>query len=62
MGFLENLSANFHKNRDAILELLEVTAITGPSRNTDISHQVDGEIWGVIKDRIRVFGFMIEVR
>jgi len=57
LDFFEGLGANLHKNRDGMLQLLERTAAHGPSRNTDISHQIDGEIWEFIKGRLRVFWF-----
>lgn len=57
LDFLEGLAPNLHKNRDAMLQLLEAVAAQGPSRNTEISHQIDEEIWEFIKGRIRVFWF-----
>lgn len=57
LDFLEGLAPNLHKNRDGMLQLLETTALQGPSRNTEISHQIEGEIWEFIKGRLRVFWF-----
>lgn len=40
-----------------MLELLDRVASNGPPRNTDISHQIEQEIWEFIKGRIRVLWF-----
>lgn len=55
--FLESLGANLRRNGDAMLELLERVAISGPPRNTEVSHQVHEHIWEFIKRDLRVFYF-----
>jgi len=45
-----------------MLQLLERVAASGPPRNTDISHKIQGDIWEFIKGRLRVFWFYDEDR
>ena len=58
--FLAGLGSNLTRDGDAMLALLERTAITGPPRNTEICHKIEGEIWEFIKGRLRVFWFYDE--
>lgn len=62
IDFFESLGANLEKDAHHMLELLERVSQHGPPRNTDISHQIDGEIWEFIKGRLRVFWFYDEGR
>lgn len=40
-----------------MLQLLEMCAVSGPPRNTEISHKIRGEIWEFIKGRLRILWF-----
>jgi phage-related protein len=40
-----------------MLELLERVSISGPPRNKDICHQIQGDIYEFIKRRLRVLWF-----
>jgi len=55
--FLDGLGANFEPDADRMLALLERVASAGPPRNTDISHQIDGDIYEFIQGRLRVLWF-----
>jgi phage-related protein len=55
--FLDGLGANLEPDADRMLALLERVASAGPPRNTDISHQIDGEIYEFIQGRLRVLWF-----
>ena len=57
LQFLEGLGANLQKDSDHMLELLERVASSGPPRNTEICHKIEGEIWEFIKGRLRVLWF-----
>ena len=57
LDFFSELGPNFQKDLDAMLQLLEACAVSGPSRNTEISHKIQGEIWEFIKGRLRVLWF-----
>lgn len=62
LRFFEGLGANLEKNADHMLQLLERVAVTGPPRNTDVSHLIQDDIWEFIKGRLRVFWFYDEGR
>lgn len=62
LKFFENLGANLEKNADHMLQLLERVAVSGPPKNTDISHSIQDDIWEFIKGRLRVFWFYDEGR
>lgn len=62
LEFLEGLGANLEKDADHLLALLERVAVSGPPRNTDVSHKIRGDIWEFIKGRLRVFWFYDEGR
>ncbi len=62
IDFFEGLGANLEKDSAHMLELLDRVSLQGPPHNTDISHQIDGEIWEFIKGRLRVFWFYDEGR
>ena len=57
LEFLFGLGANFKKDRDRMLALLYTVAERGPSKNTDISHQIRGKIYEFIQGRLRIFWF-----
>ena len=62
LEFFERLGPNLEKDMDHMLQLLERVAASGPPRNTDISHKIQGDIWEFIKGRLRVFWFYDEGR
>ena len=62
LEFLEGLGANLEKDKDHMLGLLERVASSGPPRNTEVSHKLQGDIWEFIKGRLRVFWFYDEGR
>lgn len=62
LDFLEGLGANLQRDSDHMLALLERVSQQGPPHNTDVSHQIDGEIWEFIKGRLRLFWFYDEGR
>jgi phage-related protein len=55
--FFHALGANLEGDADRMLALLERVAAVGPPRNTDISHQIDGDIYEFIQGRLRVLWF-----
>ncbi len=57
LDFFEGLGSNFQKDMDNMLQLLEVCAVSGPPRNTQVSHKIRGEIWEFIKGRLRILWF-----
>ena len=60
--FLDGLGANLQSDGDHMLELLERVSISGPPRNNDICHQIQGDIYEFIKRRLRVLWFYDEGR
>jgi hypothetical protein len=62
LEFLKGLGANLENDADHLLALLERVVVSGPPRNTDVSHKIRGEIWEFIKGRLRVFWFYDEGR
>lgn len=57
LEFFNELGPNLQKDMDAMLQLLEMCAVSGPPRNTEISHKIRGEIWEFIKGRLRILWF-----
>jgi phage-related protein len=60
LEFLFGLGANLRKDRDRMLALLNTVAERGPSKNTEISHQIRGKIYEYIQGRLRIFWFYDE--
>lgn len=60
LDFLESLGANMQKDRARMLALLEQVAETGPPRNVEQSHKLEGDIWEFIQGRLRVCWFFDE--
>lgn len=57
LDFLYKLEGALVKDGDRVLQLLEHISKQGPPHNTDISHDIDGEIWEFIKGRLSVMWF-----
>lgn len=57
IDFIDCLGANLERDADRMLALLERVASAGPPRNTDISHQIDRDIYEFIQGRLRVLWF-----
>lgn len=57
LEFLEGLGPNLEAAGDKLLALLEHVAQNGPRLNTNLSHQLRGDIYEFIKGRIRVLYF-----
>lgn len=57
LEFFHGLGANLLKDVDRMMALLESVALSGPPRNTDVSHQLRGEIYEFIQGRLRVLWF-----
>lgn len=55
--FLEELGPNLEANVSGMYALLDRVAEHGPPNNTDLSHQLRGDIWEFIKGRIRILYF-----
>lgn len=62
LEFFGELGPNLEKDMDHMLQLLERVAASGPPRNTEVSHKIQGEIWEFIKGSLRVFWFYDEGR
>lgn len=56
LDFLDGLAAN----RRGMLNLIERFAVSGPSKNTDLCHDLGDGIWELIKGRLRVLFFYDE--
>jgi len=62
LDLFESLGPNLQKDSDRMVALFEKVALEGPSRNTEISHQVKGKLFEFIQGRLRVFWFYDEGR
>lgn len=60
LDFFSELEAGAEKDGRRMLRLLDRIASQGPPRNTEISHQLDRDIWELIQGRIRVLWFYDE--
>ncbi|NJL29928.1 MAG: type II toxin-antitoxin system RelE/ParE family toxin [Thermoanaerobaculia bacterium] len=57
LDFLAGLEGDLAPDGRRMLRLFERVATAGPPRNTEISHQIEGEIWELIQGRLRVLWF-----
>jgi phage-related protein len=62
LDFLDSIESNLQKDGDRVLALLKRVSLKGPPRNTEISHQIKGEIYEFIQGRLRVLWFYDEGR
>ena len=62
LEFLAGLEGRMARDGRRMLRLLDRTAVAGPPRNTDISHQLAAGIWQFIQGRVRVLWFYDEGR
>ena len=62
LEFLEGLGQILQKDSDRMLALLDMVAIEGPPRITEISHQIKGKLFEFIQGRLRVLWFYDEGR
>ncbi len=60
LEFLAGLEGRIARDGRRMLRLLETTAIAGPPRNTEVSHQLVAGIWEFIQGRVRVPWFYDE--
>ncbi len=60
IDFLSELGANLQKDGDRVLALLRRVARTGPPKNPDICHQIEGKINQFTQGRIRILWFYDE--
>ena len=58
--FLNEIEGSVEKDAIRMANLLERTAKEGPSRRTEISHQIEDEIYEFIQGRLRVLWFYDE--
>lgn len=57
LDFLAGLEGGLAPDGRRLLRLFERVAAEGPPRNTEVSHQIEGEIWELIQGRLRVLWF-----
>lgn len=58
--FLQGLEGNLGKQARKAWSLLDLVAVDGPPRNTDISHSLAPEVWEFISGDLRVLWFYDE--
>jgi len=57
VSFLNELEGDRQDQADRMINLLDRVAEEGPPRNTDICHQIKGDIWQFESGRLRVLWF-----
>ncbi|MEW6658844.1 MAG: type II toxin-antitoxin system RelE/ParE family toxin [Thermodesulfobacteriota bacterium] len=57
LSFLNELEGDRQDQADRLINLLEKVAKEGPPRNTDICHQIKGDIWQFETGKLRVLWF-----
>ena len=62
LSFLNEMEGPVARDAIRIANLLDRTAKEGPSRRTEVSHQIEGEIYEFIQGRLRVLWFYDERR
>src|SRR4030065_1760728 len=60
LSLLNDLEGPIGKDAARMANLLERTAKEGPSRRTEVSHQIEDEIYEFIQGRLRVLWFYDE--
>lgn len=62
LSFLDDMEGRMEKDAIRIMNLLDRTAKKGPSKRTEISHQIEDEVYEFIQGRLRVLWFYDEGR
>ncbi|MDD2902870.1 MAG: type II toxin-antitoxin system RelE/ParE family toxin [Syntrophales bacterium] len=57
LSFLNALEGDRQDQADRLINLLDRAAREGPPRNTDICHQIKGDIWQFESGKLRVLWF-----